>query len=210
MGKTSMVALPLWLIAYVFGTTGALGLWHMGYPSEAFFYAWLAQVQPVEGILDGLQRDPGNPTSVVIRYLVTLWGILITHTQALVLWWAMISYGGVQFSKYVNAVLILFGVSTLLYMLEAMILVVNGPLWESRLLVYWAWNHRPYAGEHYVLFLFALILLSDTLHCILISSVFLVAFVRHGCTTENGSFWCSISSFTPAMLLLVRHYDLSM
>ena len=188
------------IITYIVGCIGCIILIRNKYMSEAAFFLVVIQMQLIEYFLWK------NQTCNNININITKLGIGINHMEPVILWLAILIFSKKILPKWVNAMMIVYILSAILYTIKinnnSCTTVTN----ESAPHLHWKWNNDTYGTYFYLFFLVTLIILSITgithgYHlAILITTSFIISFIIYGKFKSVGAMWCFMAAFVPIII----------
>jgi len=201
---------------YILGLTGCYNLYiNTEYKVEAIFFAWVVQMQLIEYFLWN------NQTCNLTNEITTKSGIIINHSEPVVLWVAILLISSKQLPNWVNILMTAYVIITIIY--TKYILDIKDDknnctkvTPESNPHLEWSWNNRKYNHIYYPFFLLCINLLfinglkNGNHLAILITSFLLISMIIYGNKKSVGSMWCFFSAFAPWVIPYFYQLNLSL
>jgi hypothetical protein len=183
---------------YILGLAGCYNLYvNYNYKIEAIFFAWIVQMQLIEYVLWE------NQSCNDINKSTTKIGVLVNHTEPIVLWLAILFLSTKELPNYVNLLMIAFVIITIFYtkyVLDDNCTTVT-PSSSPHLM--WKWNYQDYFQIYYPFFLLCLNLLAINgiengyYLAIIITLAFMISKIIYDKKKVIGAMWCFIAAFVP-------------
>ena len=141
------------ILTYIIGTLACFNLWKQEHKIESLFFLWVIQMQFIEYLYWI------NPICNENNLLLTKIGIILNHTQPLILYILIYYYNKNNIPKWVHKLMVVFIIINLLYSLYVYnnnCLTVNIDISPH---IYWPWNDKKYKIYFYGLFILIIIIL---------------------------------------------------
>jgi len=199
------------ILTYIIGTLACFNLWKQEHKIESLFFLWVIQMQFIEYLYWI------NPICNENNLLLTKIGIILNHTQPLILYILIYYYNKNNIPKWVHKLMVVFIIINLLYsyyIYNNSCLTVKHELSPH---IYWPWNNVEKSYYFYILFIILIFILliyipnfnyehyyskSFILILILLFSYGISYNIYTG-TKSVGAMWCFFACFIPLLLPII-------
>lgn len=183
------------IITYVIGLLGCINL-YVNYDKkvEAIFFGWVVQMQLIEYFL--WKNQSCNQKNIN----TTKTGIIINHTEPIVLWISILVLSKNVLPDYVNLLMLVFTIITYIYTKD--VFVDKCTKKEGKHLV-WEWNISKNSEIYYTFFLICLNLLciygldDGKKYALALTITLLISFALYRNEKSVGAMWCFFAAFIP-------------
>jgi hypothetical protein len=192
---------------YILGLVGCYNLYiNYELKIEAIFFAWVIQMQLIEYLLWE------NQTCNDMNKNTTIAGVIVNHTEPIILWISILLLSSKQLPLFVNILMTGFIIITIFYTENYFNNSKNNnnecslvtP--ESKPHILWPWNLEKNNNIYYLFFLLCLnVLLINGIdhgyHLALLTTIsFTISKLIYEDKKVIGSMWCFIAAFLPWIL----------
>lgn len=196
------------IVTYVIGMTGCAALISIGHIPEAIFFGWVVQMQLIEFFL--WRYQPCSDHELVKKNkITTAIGILVNNMETIVLWVALLYFGIKRLPMWVNYIMVVFTLSTILYTKKALDeMECTTSTAESAPHLHWKWNYSKYKNIYYTFFIFTLLLLciyglkNGYKLALLAFFSYCISYLIYDGKHSVGAMWCFFAAFIPWILAL--------
>ena len=195
------------IVTYTFGQLGCMLLGLLNVLPESIFFSWVLVMQLIEYFLWNHQPcDSFNK-------LVTKTGILVNHTEPLVLWMSIRRFSKRKLPKQVNELMFAFLVASAVYTYNVMTDECTTVTDFSQGHLYWAWNECIGASFFYMFFLFVMSILClfglehGRTCCIINNASYVLSYAIYRDTHTVGAMWCFSVAIDPWLLILIYNWS---
>lgn len=189
------------LTTYIVGMIGSFLLWQKNYKPEALFYFWVIQMQLIEYFIWN------NLSCSATNNYITKAGIIINHTEPIVLWLGILYFSKLKLDNWVNFLMLGFIILTFFYTKSIFDNSCTTITKESSPHLHWLWNSGQNAKIYYTYFLMMFVILSiyglenGIIHAILCVISLGISYKIYGDKHAVGAIWCFMAALSPFLLL---------
>jgi hypothetical protein len=204
---------PVSISTYLMGITGSYWLYRNGYRAEALFYGWVVQMQLIEfGLWLTLPCTPATATlSTTLNIMISRLGLLINHTEPMVLWYAIAKYNNTKNSsplpRWVHGMMLAFVVATIWYSEIAWVDIrqCTSVSERSKPHLDWTWNREPFCRPYYLYFLACMAMLAlnglggrnGRVQAAIMLTSYAASYYIYRDYNTVGEMWCFMAAFPP-------------
>jgi hypothetical protein len=195
------------ITTYIVGLIGCGILIKYNYYVEAVIYFWVIQMQLVEYFIWR------NQNCNIVNKNVTKIGLLVNNLEPVVLWLGIYLFSKKILPDWVNYVMIVFVVISLIYSYQVYGDYCTNVTEESKPYLYWKWNTGKYFEYYYAFFLIVINILciygveNGYKAAIIINTLFFTSRMIYSKYNSVGNLWCFATAFAPFITLLIYNID---